>query len=71
MFLLGGSLNSELRKLLWVAYFYINLAYKLPWRKLTFICIFIFKEVVLFPGLAIMYFTSCIKGASVEPSDLA
>ena len=48
IFSFRGSSNSELRELLWVVYFYIDLACKLPWRKLAFICIFIFKEVVLF-----------------------
>lgn len=43
-----GSPNSEFRKLLWVVYFYINLLCKLPRRKFSFICIFIFKGVVLF-----------------------
>lgn len=54
-----------------MVYFYINLACKLPWRKFTFICIFIFKGVVLSLGLDIIYFLSCIKDPSVELSGLA
>lgn len=50
---------------------YINLPYKLPWRKFTFICTFVFKRVVLFSGFDIMHFTSCIKEPSVAFPGLA
>lgn len=72
-FSLGKSPNRQLRKLLRVVYFYISLPCMLPWREFTFICIFIFKGAVLFPGLDVFaneYFTSCVKDPSVELLDL-
>lgn len=58
-----GFPNSHLRKIPWVVYFYISLSCKLPWRKFTFTFILTFREVVLFPGLDIIHFTSYISRA--------